>query len=721
MTGVRVRLAISIGAVLAVASAFRVAGAVQAVYLGDDRTTQGDWTGRYGGMQYVLWAMKDDRSDIVGGPQQVLTLGYRTADPDWKPIHYLTPGGGRSTDPRFLVNPQARKRTMGELNDWTDHYPEDPPDLFIELGLPQSWYLLSIYWVNNDFHNRHYRLRLATPKGDLLAECKVDDFDEGVYTRFAVKGEPGNSALVVHITCEQGDLIKLSGLFLDEVRLPEPCPIDLGPDNRNRGREHSRPEQLFAGMAALWARDPDAYFQAYDRYPAAARLLEKAAEASDPHDLWELWPCQRAAGDWRAAERTLARFASVVVDSLGAEKGLAALDGLARRFDEQEEPRLAAVVLDQRLRRSEDSAAVQAKYEELAGRWLALCEDLAAADAFARLVALELPADRLLRLHYKLARIYEEWERPGQAEQWYRQLAARFPGSSEGRAAGRRIYGLISEKGSHLRVGDADITLRRHGPEPPAGAFYDSWPVTLHARSDVDGSYQVRHVPPGRYRWEISAPGYYSYASPTFEIADDDASKRVDLELEKRRLLRGQIRMANPGRWGPRTVRWAEGTLAFSPSGRTIRFMTEGNGLYAVDLPQEMKGNVTIRLRVEGYGIAVLPDVTVGERDLELDFAVEHTPPVAGKVVDAETNRGIEGAEVRFYWVDRWPDGGVTQTRLARVTAEEEGEFSAHDFWSGQYAVVVRPPRGYQEARLEIEIQADRQPAPIVFKLHRQP
>ena len=244
----------------------------QAVYLGEDWVTQGDWIGRYGSFMHILCAMKSP-FDIFGGYG---SYGYEAFIGEHRRKVRLRPGedgmarvlrglghdvpdytGPVDDSLRYWIhwlqtdNPKVLQLPAGEgggrrQSSWDDHaetYPRlwSGPHLYLDLRIteamrrPDGIYTLAFYFMNKDGHTRNnrfrdYRLTVkrvikpfggAKPKGwekqferaPVLASTRVRDFWGGVYKVFLIRG--GEYTIQIH---KNGSFnTTLSGVFVDKL------------------------------------------------------------------------------------------------------------------------------------------------------------------------------------------------------------------------------------------------------------------------------------------------------------------------------------------------------------------------------------------------------------------------------------------------------------------------------------------------------------------------
>lgn len=180
-------------------------GETNAVYLGQDWRTQGDWLGRYGRQHAILSAMGAPLNHNVG-------WGWRiNINPQMGPHHlggdslrYWAGSAWLTTeDPRALYSPVVGHRRITEWDDHGEAYPitYQGPDIWVQVGVPEGVFRLSFYFVNYDGDHgrncfRDYLLELKPyvqnpaewDKQPTLARSRVQNFLNGEYQCFIVTG-----------------------------------------------------------------------------------------------------------------------------------------------------------------------------------------------------------------------------------------------------------------------------------------------------------------------------------------------------------------------------------------------------------------------------------------------------------------------------------------------------------------------------------------------------
>jgi hypothetical protein len=287
----------------------------EAYYLADDWRTEGDWIGRYGNGFAKLCG-------IAGGDQDYSLLpGYKVSiqvgphhDPNvMGPVAYHD--NESSDDPRSLYDPTLGHRRDGEENDFSydaSTYPEsyDGPGLWVRVTVPDGVHCLSLYFLNNDAHDksvnkyRDYEVEVLSGSGDdakinastPLARSRVTDFWGGVYKQFLLCGP---ADYVVRIDRNRSFVTKLQAVFLDSItgdapqgRLPG---FDTVPYNPPTEPDDYHPTPITEAAVTLWHRLDDALSVRGAiplQMPLRIWCYRAAVAGQAPAGLLELWRWQ---------------------------------------------------------------------------------------------------------------------------------------------------------------------------------------------------------------------------------------------------------------------------------------------------------------------------------------------------------------------------------------------------------------------------------------------
>ncbi|MDD3695869.1 MAG: hypothetical protein PHG44_07870 [Lentisphaeria bacterium] len=190
--------------------------------LRDDRSTRGRWPLGYG-MDFHLLAAQNFITDRKGGAGLAMPCRFRTTDSKEKSRLWVT--RLRETDSVALWNPHEQSHTSANRDDYGEQYPlGNGPDLLMACDVPAGRYVLALYFANDYNYyesQRVYTVSVTDAGGRLLCLAPVRNFGGGLYKRFAVQGP---TRLEFRIWRNMSINVILSGVFLDEWRLPAPPP-----------------------------------------------------------------------------------------------------------------------------------------------------------------------------------------------------------------------------------------------------------------------------------------------------------------------------------------------------------------------------------------------------------------------------------------------------------------------------------------------------------------
>ena len=288
----------------------------QAVYLGEDWTTQGDWVGRYGREYTVLCAADSPRNHWVGwhdlGYDIKGEVGLHGAEDEglrhW--IHWM-----KTDDKRVLYNPLVGYRREAE---WDDHgevysWNFDGPDIWIAVRVPDGMQKVTLYFINPNGHNpteqnRDYIVEVKDYADDLakahfsptLAKTRVRDFWGGVYKSFLVNG---SNCYLIHIKRNYSFNTLIAAVMIDQLKessprivrqyLPMMCDIFYAPPQWTCAGAGSEAllitESLWRSLNDAYDKENNYKIQKQGRlYAYRIALAEKAQENLLDNWRWEL-------------------------------------------------------------------------------------------------------------------------------------------------------------------------------------------------------------------------------------------------------------------------------------------------------------------------------------------------------------------------------------------------------------------------------------------------
>ncbi len=222
----------------------------RAVYYKEDWCTQGDWLGRYGLDDTVLfgagwpWDHYVGRGEAFYKVRAEISPAFRDHDTLRRWLHWES-----TTNPRCMIDPKDGTRRQAEIDDHGETYrmSVQGPDIWIDVDVPAGTHRLSLYFMNKDGHNsanrwRDYMLRIypslpstygVMPNSPMLASTRIRDFWGGVYKTFLVEG-PCKYLVAIernysfNTICSAILLDKISGPRTNLEDVTPSCIADLG-------------------------------------------------------------------------------------------------------------------------------------------------------------------------------------------------------------------------------------------------------------------------------------------------------------------------------------------------------------------------------------------------------------------------------------------------------------------------------------------------------------
>lgn len=185
-------------------------------YVGEDRSTQGDWYTYYGSKAFILCAQQAPQ-DVAGGRLENWAVRPTCGNSAEKVRYWIS--GPSDSHPSMLYNPLARTRRAANWDDRGETYPRGTgPDLWLEVPVPAGEHRISLYFVND--HNyyeprRAYTISVFDETGRYQAGADVRGFVNGVYEQF---GATGPCKLRMLISRNLSMNVLLSGVFLDPLK-----------------------------------------------------------------------------------------------------------------------------------------------------------------------------------------------------------------------------------------------------------------------------------------------------------------------------------------------------------------------------------------------------------------------------------------------------------------------------------------------------------------------
>jgi len=210
----------------------------KAIYIGEDRITKGRWIGNYGNYFYILcgmggyknlfsWSFKGGKAWTKFVEYEKTSTGVRE---NWKyKVYTGNPEDGvrgwvtklEDDLPVFLTHPYRKKPRPANWDDHGEVYPVGKgPDLYLDLPIPEKGeFSVSLYFVNDPYFyepNRKYTIYVIDKRERaILTATDVEDFINGVYKKFIVKG-PSLITFRIYRNLSLNTL--LSGVFIDRLQ-----------------------------------------------------------------------------------------------------------------------------------------------------------------------------------------------------------------------------------------------------------------------------------------------------------------------------------------------------------------------------------------------------------------------------------------------------------------------------------------------------------------------
>lgn len=192
-----------------------------AIYIGEDRQSQGDWR-NHGGRAAFLACAK-----LSAGSLQKPRDRFRVYTGHWQnplpPFSWVTAGADR--DPSSVFDVVQRAGTFSNWDDGGERRDLGEGSISVRAELPDGIWRLSLYFVNEYNYyepSRQYTISISSDSGTFLCGTSVRDFVNGVYKQFLVRGPQ-----VFHVTVWRNLSLNtlLGAILLDPLQLrdsPQP-------------------------------------------------------------------------------------------------------------------------------------------------------------------------------------------------------------------------------------------------------------------------------------------------------------------------------------------------------------------------------------------------------------------------------------------------------------------------------------------------------------------
>jgi len=259
-----------------------------------------------------------------------------------------------------------------------------------------------------------------------------------------------------------------------------------------------------------------------------------------------------------------------------------------------------------------------------------------------------------------------------------------------------RITGTVTAEESGLPLADIDVSLRN--------STYNIWYSTW---TDGNGLYDDGHLPEGTYTVCFSDPGQvyapecyddqlYSYSSgDPLDIAAGDVLSNVNASLARAATIAGTVTDAATGTPLPNvtvgayvpTQRWYPLKDATTDISGTYRIPGLAPGPYILRFSDnDGKYLETYYDGQETFGAADPLTLTAGMTET-VDVALNRGGCIGGRVLDAETNTGVDNVGVTINTLD--------YERYLYAWTDSEGFYTSPALPSGTYMVRFDPPPPY--------------------------
>lgn len=245
---------------------------------------------------------------------------------------------------------------------------------------------------------------------------------------------------------------------------------------------------------------------------------------------------------------------------------------------------------------------------------------------------------------------------------------------------GQRVLGSVLDADTGRPIEGAVVTLTRrgHGVVMMPTASGSLEPVVV--RSDAEGSWTVRDLPPGRYTAVASAGGRLPGVVPTFTVVEGQDVQGLAFELSAGGLqLEGVVSDIGGGPVAGATVR------AKGADGLPVTAVSDDEGRYQLDLPP---GRYEVSIWDANYQDR-LERVSLEGAGARLDFELLPAATIAGRVVERGTGVPVVDAVVSFRRTVRY-DGSFSTERADlddTAVTDRQGRFVLRRLSPAEYAL----------------------------------
>jgi large repetitive protein len=272
------------------------------------------------------------------------------------------------------------------------------------------------------------------------------------------------------------------------------------------------------------------------------------------------------------------------------------------------------------------------------------------------------------------------------------------------------LSGRVEDAATREPVTDFSIA-----PSPSLGrrGFVMSIGSSARTFHTEDGTFTLPDVPPGKWTFTASSPGYQKADISGIEIGEGQTKEGVVFSLQKGAVLRGRVLDAGTGApIAGATVSWSESgaaanpmaALGLAPANGTT---TDGNGAFEIEgLPPE---KITVTASAPDYLDASQPvDPT---RQEEVDLSLGTGGSISGSVTTSD-GAAVPGANVSLEELGgASPFGGGNSS-----VSDGSGGFEFDHLAAGAYRLTARSP-STSSAPQEIELTANERRSGVMLTL----
>jgi hypothetical protein len=206
------------------------------------------------------------------------------------------------------------------------------------------------------------------------------------------------------------------------------------------------------------------------------------------------------------------------------------------------------------------------------------------------------------------------------------------------------------------------------------------------ATTDAGGAFELRDLPPGRFRLRAAGPGYVEGMSAPLKGDSGGTVEGLELALDRAGSVRGIV--LGPGRQGVGSAR-----LLLEADGNRLEAVSGAGGDFVIEAPEGLD-RARLRAAADGY-FPTQRDLRGDALRLPVEVELSRMPPITGWVQDA-AGRSVAGAAVKLVVLSRGRSSGQDPERLegvAEATTAEDGTFTLSPAisrsWERRFRVVA--------------------------------